>query len=78
MDLRHFLFEHRISQQRLIKAIVSTGNRFNHPQMSKLVQGKERMVPRYRQKIRKGLLKLGFSLAQIDTIDELAPPYAQG
>jgi hypothetical protein len=73
MDLRHFLFEHRISQQRLIKAIVSTGNSFHHPQMSKLVQGKERMMPRQRMKIRKGLLKMGFGLAQIDAIDELTP-----
>lgn len=75
MDLRHFLFEHRLSQQRLIKAIINSGNMFYHPQMSKLVQGKERMGAIQRQKIRKGLLKLGFSLAQIDGIDELSPAH---
>ncbi len=78
MDLRHFLFEHRIRQQDLVRAIVRTRASFHHPQMSEIVNKKVKPTALQRKRIIKGLLNLGYQEALVLAIDELRPADGQG
>lgn len=71
MDLRHFLFDHRITQQELIRAIAKRKAKFHHPHMSKIVNGKMKLGGVHKERIIQGLQQLGFSSDQIKAIDGL-------
>lgn len=74
MDLRRYLFEHRITQVEVCRTAQKLGHCLWPGDLTKVVNRRRKAFPTERRSIAAALRELGHSVRDISTIDELKEP----